>query len=189
MVEEYEDLERSYGPTQARIMARERGVPIGYTRPRVSRARTKPITAEGVASSIQEFGQEHPVGGRLRCFEYGATVQAELNFADGIISAIEERAMRRPEILTLPSGESVEARSADIVRIQRETFNDHFGRAITALEKAGPASCGLPPDIVQRVVDNYLGIKKELDAGNYSSARLRLNELRAKLRHPERYFG
>jgi predicted Zn-dependent protease len=123
---------------------------------------------------------------RLLCYEYGATVQAELNFADGIVSAIEERAMRRPEVLTLPSGERYEAQNADIIRIQRETLNDHLNRAEAALANA--AECGVPLVAVEGARAAYATAVRETDAGNYSLARLTLQELRAKLRHPQRYF-
>jgi len=123
---------------------------------------------------------------RLRCYEYGATVQAELHFAERTIESIETRASAPDEVLVLPDAE-VRVDKSSIMEIHEETLNSHLERAVDALENG--AFCGLPSHTIEAVGDAYAEIKRQVREGNYTLARMNVNKLRARLRHPAVEFG
>jgi hypothetical protein len=121
---------------------------------------------------------------RLRCYEYGATVQAELHFAEQTVESIEQRANAPPDSFLTPEGRQYDTDNAKILQMHKDVLTDHLERAVDALENGG--YCGLPPNIVQTVGDQYSVIRRQVGEGNYTLARLNINKLRANLRHPTR---
>jgi hypothetical protein len=125
---------------------------------------------------------------RLRCFEFGATVQAEMRFAEGTLESMERRATAPDETLDI-QGVTYKSREGEVMRIHEDVFNDHLERAADAIEFASAQSgCGLPEGTLREVGDTFAKIKREVGESDYSLARLDLNTLRARLRHPGREF-
>jgi len=124
---------------------------------------------------------------RLKCFEYGETVQAEMHYAERQLETIERTRDRHahepPDILKV-SGRAYAEGQAQVQKIQRETFDQHLERVVDALENGGV--CGLPNGIVQEFGDRTARIKGLLDDGDFNNALDQLQTLRAELRHPDR---